>query len=100
MTVPIQRRRRELPAGETRLTSRTAAGTRLYGVVPTETWSWLMVRAPHSGAWFDLVMTIGSACLVIGVCLLVGRLAPRPLLPESFTEEFLQVSYEFVYKGR
>lgn len=51
----------------------------LYGVVPTETWSWLMVRAPHSGAWFDLVMTIGSACLVIGVCLLVGRLAPRVL---------------------
>jgi hypothetical protein len=51
----------------------------LYGVVPTETWSWLMVRAPHSGAWFDLVMTIGSAALVIGVCLLVGRAAPRVL---------------------
>jgi hypothetical protein len=48
-------------------------------VVPTETWSWLMVRAPHSGAWFDLVMTLGSACLVLGVCLLVGRLAPRVL---------------------
>lgn len=51
----------------------------LYGVVPTETWSWLMVRAPHSGAWFDLVMTLGSACLVIGLSLLVGRLAPRVL---------------------
>jgi hypothetical protein len=51
----------------------------LYGVTPTGSWSWLMVRAPHSGAWFDLLMTLGSACLVIGVCVLVGRLAPRVL---------------------
>ncbi len=51
----------------------------LYGVTPTGSWSWLMVRAPHSGAWFDLLMTVGSACLVIGACVLVGRLAPRVL---------------------
>ena len=51
----------------------------LYGVVPTGSWSWLMVRAPHSGAWFDLLMTLGSACLVLGLCLLLGRLAPRVL---------------------
>lgn len=42
----------------------------LYGVVPTGSTSWLFVRAPHSGAWFDLTMTIGSALLVLGVCLL------------------------------
>lgn len=51
----------------------------LYGVTPTGSWSWLMVRAPHSGSWFDLLMTLGSACLVIGACVLVGRLAPRVL---------------------
>lgn len=51
----------------------------LFGVTPTGSWSWLMVRAPHSGAWFDLLMTLGSACLLLGVCLLVGRLAPRVL---------------------
>ncbi len=48
----------------------------LYGVVPTGSWSWLMVRTPHSGSWLDLLMTTGSACLVLGLCLLLGRLAP------------------------
>ncbi len=51
----------------------------LYGVVPTGSWSWLLVRAPHSGSWLDLLMTIGSACLVVGLCLLLGTCAP-PLL--------------------
>jgi hypothetical protein len=67
----------DVPGWEGDLDTSLAHG--LYGVVPTETWSWLMVRAPHSGAWFDLVMTLGSACLVLGLCLLVGRLAPRTL---------------------
>lgn len=44
--------------------------------MPTDTWAWLVVRAPHSGSWFDQLNVIGSACLVIGVCLLLGRFVP------------------------
>ena len=49
----------------------------LYGVVPTGSTWWLVVRAPHSGTTPDLLMTTGSACLVLAVCLVVGRAAPR-----------------------
>jgi hypothetical protein len=49
----------------------------LYGVVPPESWWWLVVRSPHSGTSFDLLMTIGSALLVLGGCLLLARPAPR-----------------------
>jgi uncharacterized membrane protein len=49
----------------------------LYGVVPSGSWWWLAVRAPHSGTTLDLLMTIGSALVVLGGCLLLGRLAPR-----------------------
>jgi len=49
----------------------------LYGVTPTDSGWWLAVRAPHTGTTFDLLMTSGSACLVLGVCLVVGRSAPR-----------------------
>ena len=51
----------------------------LYGVTPTGSPWWLAVRAPHSGTSPDLLMTIGSALLVLGVCLVVGRWAPRVL---------------------
>jgi uncharacterized membrane protein len=51
----------------------------LYGVTPTGSLWWLAVRAPHSGTTFDLLMTGGSACLVIALCLALGRLAPRTL---------------------
>ena len=51
----------------------------LYGVVPSGSWWWLAVRSPHSGTPFDLLMTVGSALLVLGCCLLVCRLAPRVL---------------------
>jgi hypothetical protein len=51
----------------------------LYGVVPTGSPWWLAVRAPHTGTTFDLLMTGGCACLVLGVCLALGRLAPRAL---------------------
>jgi Heparan-alpha-glucosaminide N-acetyltransferase, catalytic len=49
----------------------------LYGVTPPDSAWWLAVRAPHSGTTFDLLMTIGSACLVLAGCLLLGRAAPR-----------------------
>jgi hypothetical protein len=49
----------------------------LYGVTPTGSGWWLAVRAPHSGTTFDLLMTGGSACLVLAGCLVLGRAAPR-----------------------
>lgn len=52
----------------------------LAGTTPSgETWTWLLVVAPHSGTPFDLAQTIGSSLFVIGGCLLVvGRLGPLP----------------------
>lgn len=49
----------------------------LYGSTPTESWWWLTVSAPHSGTAFDFAHTIGSALLVIGLSLALGRLLPR-----------------------
>ncbi len=49
----------------------------LYGVTPTDSAWWLAVRAPHSGTTFDLLATIGSSCLVLAACLLLGRALPR-----------------------
>ncbi len=49
----------------------------LGGTTPTDSWWWLAVRTPHSGTPLDLAQTAGSACLVLGLALLLGRLAPR-----------------------
>ena len=48
----------------------------VFGSTPTDSWWWLAVRAPHSATSFDLAQTIGSALLVIAVCLVIGRLVP------------------------
>jgi uncharacterized membrane protein len=47
-----------------------------FGSTPTDSWWWLSVRAPHTATPFDLGQTIGSALLVIAVCLVLGRLLP------------------------
>ena len=49
----------------------------LSGSTPPGTWWWLAVETPHSGTPLDLARTIGSALLVIGVCLLVTRAGTR-----------------------
>jgi Heparan-alpha-glucosaminide N-acetyltransferase, catalytic len=49
----------------------------LYGTVPTGTPWWLAVRAPHTGTTPDLLLTAGSACLVLALCLVVADLAPE-----------------------
>lgn len=51
----------------------------MYGSTPTGgAWEWLLVVAPHSATPFDLVQTIGSALLVIGLLVLVVSLLARP----------------------
>lgn len=50
-----------------------------YGTTPTTSWWWLTVVAPHSSTPFDFLHTIGTSLLVLGLALLVGRLAGRVL---------------------
>jgi uncharacterized membrane protein len=50
-----------------------------FGTTPTTSWWWLTVAAPHSSTTLDLYQTIGSALLVIGLCLLASHAAPRTL---------------------
>lgn len=52
--------------------------TGMYGTTPADgDWSWLLLAAPHSATPFDLAQTIGSAVLVIALCLLLERVLPR-----------------------
>ncbi|WP_051217990.1 heparan-alpha-glucosaminide N-acetyltransferase domain-containing protein [Nocardioides insulae] len=49
----------------------------MYGNTPTGgSWDWLLVVAPHSSTPFDVAQTLGSALLVIGLCLLVAGALP------------------------
>jgi len=50
-----------------------------FGTTPTTSWWWLTIVAPHSTTPLDLLHTIGTALLVLGLALAVGRLAPRVL---------------------
>ncbi len=49
----------------------------LYGTTPTGSWWWLAVHAPHTGTPFDLLVTLGSALVVLGASLLAGRVGGR-----------------------
>ena len=56
-----------------------ASGTNLvqepvqfFGTTPTDTWWYLAVATPHSGATFDLLHTIGTSLAVLGACLLLA----------------------------
>ena len=54
----------------TRCCGRSSYG--MFGTTPRDgSWEWMLVVAPHSSTPFDLAQTIGSACLVLGTCLLV-----------------------------
>jgi uncharacterized membrane protein len=58
-----------------------ALTTSFFGTTPTSSWWWLAVVAPHSGSPFDLLHTIGTACVVLGAMLLLVRVARTPLWP-------------------
>ncbi|GAA4735031.1 heparan-alpha-glucosaminide N-acetyltransferase domain-containing protein [Modestobacter marinus] len=51
------------------------------GTTPTDTGWWLATMAPHSGTSLDLAHTIGVALVVLGVCILLGRLTTSLLRP-------------------
>lgn len=49
----------------------------MFGNTPTGgSWEWLLVVAPHSTTPFDLLQTMGSSMLVVGLCLLVVAALP------------------------
>jgi hypothetical protein len=54
---------------------------RRYGTVPTDTWWWLVVDAPHTGTPFDLAHTAGTALAALGAMLLLARAAPTLVWP-------------------
>lgn len=69
--------RRGPEVAATRLREQVESG--LFGQTPVEgPWQWLLVVAPHSTTPFDLAQTIGSAVLVVALCLLLVRLLPGP----------------------
>jgi len=51
------------------------------GTTPTDTGWWLATMAPHSSTSLDLAYTIGIALMVLGVCILIGRVATGLLRP-------------------
>lgn len=58
-----------------------ALDTGLYGTTPTSSPWWLAVAAPHSSTPLDLLHTIGTALAVLGLMLLLARVAARLLVP-------------------
>ena len=43
-----------------------------FGTTPTDSWWYLAVATPHSGATLDLLHTIGTSLAVLGACLLLA----------------------------
>ena len=53
------------------------------GYLPTSSWWWLALVAPHSTTPLDLLHTIGVAMAVLGAMLVLSRFAAKILLPFS-----------------
>lgn len=51
------------------------------GTLPTTSWWWNAVLAPHTGTPLDLLFTIGVACAALGACLIIGRTISTPIQP-------------------
>ncbi|OLT07493.1 hypothetical protein BJF77_14175 [Kocuria sp. CNJ-770] len=49
--------------------------------LPTDTLWWLLISAPHSNTPFSLALDVGLALSVLGICLLLERVAGRILRP-------------------
>jgi hypothetical protein len=73
-----------LRAGGAAAIGRAALAVNRYGITPTDTWWWLAVDSPHSGAPLDLALTTGTALAVLGAMLLLARCAaPMSALPAA-----------------
>lgn len=51
------------------------------GTLPTTSWWWNAVLAPHTGTSLDLIFSLGVACVVLGLALIIGRTVAAPLQP-------------------
>ncbi|MFP5416285.1 MAG: Pls/PosA family non-ribosomal peptide synthetase [Actinomycetes bacterium] len=51
------------------------------GTLPTTSWWWLAVLAPHTTTPFDLLFTLGVAVAVLGGSLMVGFVIPHAVRP-------------------
>lgn len=72
------------PGGGAAAIGEAALALRSYGTTRTDTWWWLAVDLPHTGAPLDLVHTTGTALAVLGAMLLLARYArPLALLPAA-----------------
>ncbi|MFN8159281.1 MAG: heparan-alpha-glucosaminide N-acetyltransferase domain-containing protein [Candidatus Nanopelagicales bacterium] len=60
-------------SGPVRLVGHELNQIEWYGTTNAGEPQWLLVAGAHSGTTFDLVHTIGTALLVLGVCLLLAR---------------------------
>jgi hypothetical protein len=59
--------------GPVELVGREVNQIEFYGTTKAGVPQWLLVASPHSGTTFDLLLTTGTAMLVLGVCLLLVR---------------------------
>ncbi|MFD0803645.1 heparan-alpha-glucosaminide N-acetyltransferase domain-containing protein, partial [Streptomonospora algeriensis] len=53
----------------------------LHGQVPTDSLWYLVVATPHSGTGFEIAGALGTALLVLVVCMAVADIAAAPLYP-------------------
>ncbi len=51
------------------------------GTLPTTSWWWLAVLAPHTTTPFDLLFTLGISLAVLGGAMMVGFVAPHVVRP-------------------
>lgn len=47
-----------------------------FGVTPLDTWAWLLIYVPHSGSITEIVAGLGTSLAVIGLSLILCRMAP------------------------
>lgn len=59
--------------GPVPIVGRAVNQVEFYGTTNADAPEWLLVASPHSGTTFDLLLTIGTAMLVLGLCLLLVR---------------------------
>ena len=64
----------------------------MFGTTPRDgSWAWMLVVAPHSSTPFDVAQTLGSAALVLGLCL--GMVSLAQAGPGEAGVRFVQVLF-------